>query len=62
MLTKHNKTMQKGEGDRIEARFTNTFKTIRCHDLLSVSRCQAKPQRPLVDEDFTSAHKLAFDM
>ncbi|KAF8949385.1 Phosphatidylinositol-4-phosphate 5-kinase [Entomortierella lignicola] len=29
---------------------------------VSVSRCQAKPQRPLVDEDFTSAHKLAFDM
>ncbi|KAG0307400.1 Phosphatidylinositol-4-phosphate 5-kinase [Dissophora globulifera] len=29
---------------------------------VSVSRCQAKPQRPLVDEDFTSAHKLAFDI
>ncbi|KAF9967915.1 Phosphatidylinositol-4-phosphate 5-kinase, partial [Modicella reniformis] len=28
---------------------------------VSVSRCQAKPRRPLVDEDFTSAHKLAFD-
>ncbi|KAG9064016.1 Phosphatidylinositol-4-phosphate 5-kinase [Linnemannia hyalina] len=29
---------------------------------VSVSRCQAKLQRPLVDEDFTSAHKLAFDI
>ncbi|KAF9942790.1 Phosphatidylinositol-4-phosphate 5-kinase [Mortierella alpina] len=29
---------------------------------VSVSRCQAKPQRALVDEDFTSAHKLAFDI
>ncbi|ORY97082.1 hypothetical protein BCR41DRAFT_314706 [Lobosporangium transversale] len=29
---------------------------------VSVSRCQAKVQRPLVDEDFTSAHKLAFDI
>ncbi|KAF9198854.1 Phosphatidylinositol-4-phosphate 5-kinase, partial [Podila verticillata] len=29
---------------------------------VSVSRCNAKPQRALVDEDFTSAHKLAFDI
>ncbi|KAG0209797.1 Phosphatidylinositol-4-phosphate 5-kinase [Mortierella sp. GBA43] len=29
---------------------------------VSVSRCQAKPHRALVDEDFTSAHKLAFDI
>ncbi|KAI8603466.1 hypothetical protein EDD21DRAFT_302249 [Dissophora ornata] len=29
---------------------------------VSVSRCQAKPRRELVDEDFTSAHKLAFDI
>ncbi|KAF9924650.1 Phosphatidylinositol-4-phosphate 5-kinase [Linnemannia zychae] len=29
---------------------------------VSVSRCQAKPDRPLADEDFTSAHKLAFDI
>ncbi|KAF9355716.1 Phosphatidylinositol-4-phosphate 5-kinase [Mortierella sp. AD094] len=29
---------------------------------VSVSRCNAKPQRALVDEDFTAAHKLAFDI
>ncbi|KAF9128608.1 Phosphatidylinositol-4-phosphate 5-kinase [Mortierella sp. 14UC] len=29
---------------------------------VSVSRCNAKPQRMLVDEDFTAAHKLAFDI
>ncbi|KAF9924428.1 Phosphatidylinositol-4-phosphate 5-kinase [Linnemannia zychae] len=29
---------------------------------VSVSRCNAKPQRNLVDEDFTAAHKLAFDI
>ncbi|KAG0288597.1 Phosphatidylinositol-4-phosphate 5-kinase [Dissophora globulifera] len=29
---------------------------------VSVSRCNAKPQRALVVEDFTAAHKLAFDI
>ncbi|CAO3569510.1 unnamed protein product [Mortierella alpina] len=29
---------------------------------VSVSRCNAKPQRALVDEDFGAAHKLAFDI
>ncbi|KAF9108169.1 Phosphatidylinositol-4-phosphate 5-kinase [Mortierella sp. AM989] len=29
---------------------------------VSVSRCNAKPQRALVDEDFRAAHKLAFDI
>ncbi|CAG8491961.1 7865_t:CDS:10 [Paraglomus occultum] len=29
---------------------------------VGVSRCNAKPQRPLTDVDFTAAHKLAFDI
>lgn len=28
----------------------------------SVSRCQAKPSRPLTSRDFQSAHKMAFDL
>lgn len=28
----------------------------------AVSRCQAKPSRPLTDADFTATHKLAFDL
>ena len=28
----------------------------------SVSRCQAKPSRPLISRDFQSAHKMAFDL
>ena len=40
----------------------NVFSLFSWSSLAQVSRCQAKPQRALVDEDFTSAHKLAFDM
>lgn len=29
---------------------------------IAVSRCQAKVRRPLVQEDFTAAHKYSFDM
>jgi len=29
---------------------------------IGVSRCTAKPWRALEPEDFTTAHKLAFDM
>lgn len=40
---------------------------VQMYDMLtgirtSVSRCEAKPDRPLVPEDFQSAHKLAFDI
>ena len=40
---------------------------VQMYDMLTgirvaVSRCEAKPQRELEDEDFSAAHKLAFDM
>lgn len=51
-------------GNRVDEHHRNY---VLMYDMLSgirvtISRCQAKPERPLTEQDYKSSHKLAFDM